>query len=78
MDEGRPTSGMRGRVTRRQAAPSDPSAGGAGNDGAHDDDGDDDGQGSTWKQEMDSIMNCACCLLVHQRKPVKACAAPLT
>uniref|UniRef100_A0A7S3B7Q3 Uncharacterized protein n=1 Tax=Haptolina ericina TaxID=156174 RepID=A0A7S3B7Q3_9EUKA len=57
MDEGRPTSGMRGRVTRRQAAPSDPSAGGAGNDGAHDDDGDDDGQGSTWKQEMDSIMN---------------------
>jgi len=56
-DEARPASGMRGRVTRRQAVPTDQSASSAhGNDG-QDDDGDDDDVGSSWKQEYDSIMN---------------------
>jgi len=52
-DDGR-DSGLRGRVTRRQNAPQDQAAAAAHHD---DDDHEDDGSaGSSWKQEMESIM----------------------
>ena len=52
--KGRPASGMRGRVTRRQAAPGD--AGGA-DDGEPEVAAGAEDEGATWKQEIDAITN---------------------